>query len=320
MMKVHVLLGVAWHLSIFVERNPSVAPIKSGRRRIYKDMAQILLKYYRKILVVLSLPVILETYLLTGTGKEYGVGLLKKIILLIRFIKNNYQIKSASNFIEHLTMATRILNIPKNLKGCLVECGSFKGGSTANLSLLAEITGRTLEVFDSFQGLPKPNKNDRKHILVDLGEIHTYSQGSWSASLAEVKKNILKYGNIKVCNFHAGFFKKTLPVFDKRCVFIFLDVDLRISLETCLKYLWPRLENNGYLFTHEATHMEIASLFFDKDWWGNNLHCYPAGLIGSGCGLGLSPASDAFKSQLGYTVKNPQVKNFKFETQTGIYD
>ena len=38
-------------------------------------------------------------------------------------------------------------------------------------------------------------------------------------------------------------------------------VDLKDSLMTCLRYLWPLLEDRCCVFTHEASHMEIASLF-----------------------------------------------------------
>src|SRR5690606_19018518 len=47
-----------------------------------------------------------------------------------------------------------VLQAAPNEPGVLVEAGCFKGGSTAKLSLLAELAGRELVVFDSFEGLP----------------------------------------------------------------------------------------------------------------------------------------------------------------------
>jgi hypothetical protein len=44
-------------------------------------------------------------------------------------------------------------------------------------------------------------------------------------------------------------------------------VDLRASLETCVRTIWPMLVDGGALFVHEARHHEIASLFFDDAWW-----------------------------------------------------
>lgn len=272
---------------------------------------------YKKLLLILSLPIILQEYFSPKTGAEYKIGFLKKMILILKMARNNKKIPTASDVTEHLTMATKILSIPKTLEGCVVECGTYYGASASNLSLVCTLTGRKLEVFDSFAGLPKPSKHDAKHKILDLSQIHSYTEGAWSATLTEVKDNITRFGEIKICNFHVGFFKKTLPMFNKKCVFVFLDVDLVDSVKTCLKYLWPKLGKNCYLFTHEAHHMGIASLFFDKIFWQKNLNSTPPGLVGAGSGLGLIPETGAFKSSLGYTVKNPNVKKFKIKQQTG---
>lgn len=48
------------------------------------------------------------------------------------------------------------------------------------------------------------------------------------------------------------------------------------------------------------------------------MRCKPPGLIGAGSGLGLLPAAGGFGSDLGYTVKNPDVGNFAINPQTGV--
>jgi hypothetical protein len=86
-------------------------------------------------------------------------------------------------------------------------------------------------------------------------------------------------------------------------VLAFLDVDLRSSLETCVRALWPQLVPGGRIFVHEAPHLEIASLFFDERWWQENLGAPAPGLIGAGCGLGLSPGVGGWRSWIGYAAK-----------------
>lgn len=280
-------------------------------------MMKFIFKLYWKFLLVLSMPIIFAEFFHKSTGKEYNVGFFDKLSLVLRMIKNNKRIISSSTFLEHIAMATRILNIPKSIKGCVVECGCYKGGSTANLSLVCALCNRQLEIFDSFEGLPQPSDQDRVHTVVDLRELHTYSKHAWYGDLEEVKRNISRYGDLSICNFNVGYFENTLPKFNKQCAFIFLDVDLRSSLETCLIYLWPLLQDGCYLFTHEAPHMEIASLFFDSQWWHNKLNCDHPGLIGAGCGLGLTPGRGGFRSSIGYTVKNYRSLNFKEVQQTG---
>lgn len=278
---------------------------------------QILFKIYRRLAKPLLLPFFVAEYFDGNTGKEYGIGFLQKLNLLVRMIRNTKRITTASNFLEHLAMATRILNIPRSVEGCVVECGSYKGGSATNLSLVCAICRRELQIFDSFEGLPEPSERDRAHLLVSLRVVHTYARGSWSGSLEEVSRNISRFGAVDVCTFNVGYFEHTLPRFDRKCVFAFIDVDLVDSLETCLKALWPMLQDGCFLFTHEAPHLEISSLFFDREWWRENLNSIPPGLIGAGTGLGLVPKADGFQSDIGYTVKSAFKLTVREEEQTG---
>lgn len=274
-------------------------------------------KAYIRFLSLLNIPVILAEFFQSKTGREFGINLIDKIFLIFKINRNNKRIISASGGFEHRLMISKILNIPKSMEGCIVECGCYKGGSSANLSIIADITDRKLEIFDSFKGLPEPSSQDKEHILMRQEEIHTYTKGEWNGSLEEVKENISKYGKIQVCNFNKGYFDDTLPTFKKKCVFIFLDVDLRSSMETCLKYLWPLLQDGGYLFTHEAHHIEIASLFYDNEWWQKNLNSIPPGLVGAGNGLGLNPQNGGYTSAIGYIIKNPDISTFETVPQIG---
>lgn len=270
---------------------------------------------YKKILVIFSLPIILGEYFDQETGKEFGLNFPEKLHLIYKFFRNTKTIPSATFFLEHLVMTTKILKIPKSKKGAVAEFGSYKGASTANLSLICQITGRTLEVFDSFAGLPRPARGDKHHILTNLSQIHEYKKGAYRASLHQVQNNVLKYGHLPSCKFHKGFFHKTLPNFSDPIVFAFMDVDLVESIKDVILGLWPLLRKGSYVFVHEAHHDEIASLFYDKFWWQKNLKTKAPGLIGAGSGLGLIPHPNAYQSSLGYTIKDPSLKNFNVETQ-----
>jgi len=280
-------------------------------------MSRIISKLWTKLVAGLIIPIILAEYFRAETGRHYGVGFFTKLKLVYLMRRNRKKVTTASHFLEHLLMATEILKTPPQVEGCVVECGSFKGGSAANLSLVCKLCNRQLEIFDSFAGLPEPSDMDQRHVLVGEHEVQTYAKGAFCGTLPEVKKNISAYGDINVCNFNAGYFDQTLPNFKKKCILAFLDVDLVDSLETCLKYLWPLLQDGCYLFTHEAHHMEIPAFFFVENWWRSNLRCSAPGLIGAGCGIGLQPASGGFRSALGYTVKNPKVMDFEISPQTG---
>ena len=275
-------------------------------------------RLWKKLVMILSMPIILSEYFSPATGSDYSAGFFTKLKLAYKMARNRRKIHTASHFLEHLVMATQILKVPRTVQGCVVECGSFKGGSAANLSLVCALCERQLEIFDSFQGLPDPGASDKAHVLVGAHEIHSYAKGALCGTLAEVKQNISRFGVVRICTFNVGFFEQTLPGFSRRCILVFLDVDLVESLETCLKQLWPLLQDGCYLFTHEAHHAEIPSVFFRENWWRASLGCDAPGLVGAGTGLGLLPSSGGFGSALGYAVKNPPVGSFDVNPQTGV--
>lgn len=279
-----------------------------------------LLRIYRVIIQFLCIPIFVSDFFRPETGREYGLRFSKKLALVLKMAYNNSRIVSGSSFIEHLAMAATLLRIPKSVEGCVVECGTYKGVSATNLSLICGIAGRKLEIFDSFEGLPEPTEKDKAHAVLDSQELHTYQKGWWAGSLDEVRNTIQRYGNIDACNFHKGFFETTLPGFKIKCVQAFIDVDYVSSLETCLIHLWPLLHNGCYLYTHEAQHAEISQLFYSESWWQTHLKTTPPGLIGAGTGLGLKILTGShFTSAMGYTLKNPQFANFqKFEQVGGL--
>jgi O-methyltransferase len=220
-----------------------------------------------------------------------------------RFMWNGQRVETASSYAEHMAISSHIIGVSANVQGCVVECGCYKGGSTVNLSLASALTGRELHVFDSFQGLPTPLNGDHQNVLHHDRTMNTYESGMYAGSLEEVKENVRRYGDLSACRFHEGWFEDTLADFHTPCVTAFVDVDLRASLETCVRGIWPMLVDGGALYVHEARHHEIASLFFDDDWWEQNLGTRAPGLIGAGTGLGLGPEIGGWTSQLGYARK-----------------
>lgn len=247
------------------------------------------------------MPLLLLYFFRKEAGKEYEVGVFKKISLLRAFRRNVKRIPSASDWQEHAVIAARIFSIPRAVAGDVIECGSYKGGSSANLSLVCALVGRKLVICDSFEGLPEPAEEDRHHLQLLKGKHKEYKKGEYAGALDEVKANITRYGDIGACEFIKGYFEETLPSLNKRIfVCIFLDVDLAASLKTCLRFLWHCLVPGCPLFSHEAQDLNFISLFFDKEWWRNELGVHAPFFVGAGTGLPLAIGKG---SSLGYTEK-----------------
>jgi hypothetical protein len=209
----------------------------------------------------------------------YRMTIPKKLWLAFRMFWTTLRVPSGSSYKTTLAMALKILETPPNVEGMIVECGTWKGSSAANLSLVCEITGRRLQIYDSFEGLPVAPSNDR--LGVD------YTPGDYCGTLEEVKSNIRKYGSFERCDFIKGWFDETLPGQHSPVLLAYLDVDYESSLETCIRYLWLRLVDHGYIFIDEMVSINYCALFYSERYWQETFNTIPPGLIGAGSGLAL---------------------------------
>jgi O-methyltransferase len=251
--------------------------------------------------MLLAAPLYLSKFFKPDVGAPYGVGFWAKLGLVLRFRRNSRRIVTASGWLEHVEIAGQILSVLAEVKGDVIECGCYKGGSTTNLSLVCALVKRRLIVCDSFEGLPPTDERDKIHYNYVRQHKEHYEKGQYCGHLDEVKENIRMYGDASVCEFVKGYFCDTLPKLDgTRYVSAFLDVDLHKSLEDCLVFLWPRMQPGARLYCHEAECIQFVSLFYDDAWWQRNLKEKAPGFIGAGTGLPLGIATG---SSLGYAPK-----------------
>lgn len=176
----------------------------------------------------------------------------------------SYHIWCAHTEAEILEVATAVLRIPPGTEGVIVEAGSYKGGSAAKLSLLAAITDRRFVAFDSFEGLPENDESNQRSIF---GEVPDFSRGKYRGDLEEVKANVGRFGDLSRCTFVKGWFKETMPTFSDPVIVAFLDVDLASSTRTCLKFLFPRLQPNGSIFSQDGHLPRVIELLNDSTFW-----------------------------------------------------
>ena len=249
-----------------------------------------------------SLPAIYDFLTNKKIGADYNIGFQQKLRLLFRFYRNTRHVTTLSDVREHMELAAAVLRVPRSTEGAIVECGCYVGGSTVNLSLVAAMTGRKLIIFDSFEGLPEPEKYDRWHHAVHVGHTDVYFKGRFAATRKTVEENVAKFGNISVCEFRAGYYDKTMADVSDPIVMAFLDVDLIDSLKPCLTGLWPNLQPSCKMYTHEARNVAFIALYFDQTWWQQALNEDAPGFVGSGVGLPLGMDTH-WGSELGYAQK-----------------
>lgn len=201
---------------------------------------------------------------------------------------------------EMLVMAEFLLTSP--LRGCMVECGCFQGGSSAKLSLVARVTGRKLLICDSFQGLPSPGTGDGAFADLSTGEESLFGEGKFASRMEIVRENVREFGDLSVCTFVPGFFQQSLPklVNDSRAFapcFVFSDADLISSTRDVISNLWPVLQDGGRLYTHDANLIGLVKGIMDRQFWTSEVGEEPPVIFGAGYGCGFGAGTIAFMAK-----------------------
>ena len=116
-----------------------------------------------------------------------------------------------------------------------LECGAFKGSSTACLSLVCEELCFELDCADSFEGLP----SEEGH----------YGKGDFLGTLDEVKKNVSRFGKLEHVNFVKGWYSETLKDYSKPLALLWIDVDLQESTIDVLRNVYSNLAPGAVIFS-----------------------------------------------------------------------
>lgn len=212
---------------------------------------------------------------LTGAARfvlrrDLSIPFMARLRFVLHIYSISFRVDCAHTQDEILAVATAVLKIPKEVEGVIIEAGCFKGGSTAKFSLLARLANRRLVAFDSFEGLPDNDESNQKSMF---GEVPNFDQGKYLGSLQEVRQNIDRYGDLERCTFRKGWFDETMPSFSEKIVAGYIDVDLASSTKTCLKYLFPRLQRGGSLFSQDGHLPLVQEVLADDTFWVREVGC-----------------------------------------------
>ena len=127
------------------------------------------------------------------------------------------------------------LRATSRVEGDIAEVGTASGGSAR---LIGEYSsGKTIHVFDTFEGLPDPDARDEGFI-----------KGAYKCSFEKVQH----YLQGLPVEFHKGLFPGSAALLQNhQFSFVHLDVDLYQSTLDCLKFFYPRLNPGGIIISHD---------------------------------------------------------------------
>lgn len=141
--------------------------------------------------------------------------------------------------------------ITNNVPGDFIETGVWRGGATVFMKAILNTyndSTRKVWVADSFEGLPKPEKQ----YAADKGDKH-HNKVALAISQEQVANNFRKYDLLdeRVC-FLKGWFKDTLPAapIDKLAL-LRLDGDMYQSTMDALNNLYHKLSIGGYVIVDD---------------------------------------------------------------------
>jgi O-methyltransferase len=235
-------------------------------------------------------------------GKTSAVNEDVRSTMVARFERIDRNVPMGTTPTDGLFLAEMMLNV--DASGAIVECGCYAGGSSSKLSIVANILGRKLTVFDSFEGLPAVDDYYLRDHHCRRGEEWTtdWKAGRYASRQDEVEGNIKKYGEIGVCSFVKGWFSDTVTgnALPKPIAFAFVDVDLANSARDCFVSIWPGLSDHGVYVTHDTAYIKVLQEMYNPDFW-RTIGSQPGILFGAGYGLSNE------SPHLGYMVKGDKM-------------
>lgn len=149
------------------------------------------------------------------------------------------------------------------IPGCLVECGTWKGGACGMMALAhlaGDAAARSIHLFDSFQGLPEPD-GER-----DGGAAVAYAAGRASGDLAGIGRCVATLEETQrllreaigypenLTHYHVGWFQQTVPAVASEVgpiALLRLDGDWYESTKICLDWLVPRVSPGGIVIVDD---------------------------------------------------------------------
>jgi len=153
-------------------------------------------------------------------------------------LRDFVELRSSGRLLQNPADACQLvsaLRATKYVAGDIAEVGTAAGGSARLIGQYS--SGKTIHVFDTFEGLPKPGPIDVM-----------FHEGQYKSDIAAVQ-NYLKGLPVE---FHKGLFPASAASVQNRAFsFVHLDVDLYRSVTDCLEFFYPRLTPGGILVCHD---------------------------------------------------------------------
>jgi hypothetical protein len=128
--------------------------------------------------------------------------------------------------------------------GCFAEIGVFNGGSAYRLYQIALAQGRTLHLFDTFEGTPNYTEGLDKHKI----------DAEFAAPAAPAQIREL----MPTAQLHIGPYPDTHPPELRHVAFIHCDCDQYLSYKAVIDNMWPLVVPGGFMLFDDYPYLAGA--------------------------------------------------------------
>jgi len=168
----------------------------------------------------------------------------RRVALFNTLHRKEIEAALAPAFIAELLQAVADTN---HLEEDIIECGTFRGGSTILIALLLKIIGSRRHVYtcDTFQGHPYDDM-----IYTEV----RHRKGEWrDTGVPYVQSKFRKFNVLDKITIMKGKFENIFPskLRNKKFSLVFLDCDLYRSAKFCYSFLYPRIVHGGCIAIHD---------------------------------------------------------------------
>ncbi|OBZ08003.1 hypothetical protein A8L34_24945 [Bacillus sp. FJAT-27264] len=167
--------------------------------------------------------------------------------------------------------------VKNNIKGAIVECGVWKGGSmmlSAYSLISLNATDRNLYLYDTFSGMTAPTEIDTSLFNENAKQLWLEHDQGWAVGpKEEVIKNMKSTGYpMENIHFIEGKVEETIPAHIPGSIALLrLDTDWYESTYHELNHLFPILSPKGILIIDDYGHWKGSKIATDKYIDENNL-------------------------------------------------
>ena len=146
----------------------------------------------------------------------------------------------------------RIVDERRHVRGCVVECGVWRGGMSAGM---AEVLGpgREYFLFDSFEGLPPAAAVDGASATAWQQDTQGESYYDNCRASIDFAERAMRLAGVPHYKLVKGWFEETLPKFTPPCpiAVLRLDGDWYESTMTALESLYKHLAPDGIVIVDD---------------------------------------------------------------------